>query len=674
MTKPNLSATLQTAVASHNRGDLAHAELLYKAVLAEAPDNFDALVLLGLIANERAAPARAIKLFDRALRVNDKSAVALSSRGLALRELNRLNEALATFERALQFAPDHFQAQANRALVLSDLGRHDESLAAYDAAIALRPDEAGAHFNRGKVLRDLGRHEAALASYDRAIALAPGFAAAFNDRGAVLTELHRFEEAALSYDRAISLSPDYATVQPFLLGDWIHARMKVCDWSGLDPAFDRAREAIDAGTPASTPFAALSMPLSAGQQLACAKTFSRLRGPAQASPLRPRKKVERLRIGYFSSDLREHAIAHCIAEMIALHDRSQFEPVAFALTPAREDTMRSRLRETFDQFVDVGALSDAEIAKRARAMEIDIAIDLQGYTGRTRPGVFAHRAAPIQASHLGYPGTMGAEYIDYLIADHVVVPDEHQAFYSEKIAYLPHAYLPRDRARDPGDARMTRQQAGLPEDAFVFCAFSNSYKITPREFDVWMRLLRDTPGAVLWLIADSALMTRNLQREAKARDVDPERLIFAPRVEGPAQHLARQRLSDIFLDTFTYNAHSSAADALWVGLPVLTLPGETFASRVAASLLTALGLPELIADTLETYEASALRFARDRAKLDDLRRRVADHRSSFPLFDTALFTRNLEQVYRRMWERRTAGLPAASFVVAPEHQGDHTPA
>ena len=551
---PDAPRLLQTALEAHRRGALAEAERLYKAVLVVAPDTFDALLLLGMIASDRAEPGRALKLFDRALRINPKSVIALTSRGWSLRTLGRFQEALASFDRALKIDQGHFEAVANRALVLTDLGRNEEALVFYDRALAINPDSAGAHFNRGKVLRDFGRREEAISAYDRAIALAPGFARAFNDRAAVLMELNQVQEAAENYDRAMQLSPDYAQVQPYLLGDWIHARMRVCDWRGLDDAFARVRSALKAGIPASTPFAALSMSLTASEQLACARTYAGLVRPAPASAPRPRPKPARLRIGYFSSDLREHAVAHCIAEMITLHDREQFEVMAFALAPANDDGMRMRLRQTFDQFHDVSALSDAQIAARAREIGVDIAIDLQGYTSLARPGVFAHRAASIQASHIGYPGTLGADFIDYLIADPVVIPQAHQKFYAEKIAYLPHAYLPRDRARDPGIERMTREEAGLPEDAFVFCAFSNSYKITPNEFDVWMRLLHATDGAVLWLLADSAVMQENLKREAQARNVDPRRLIFAPRVDRPSQHLARQRLADLFLDTFTYNA------------------------------------------------------------------------------------------------------------------------
>jgi len=403
--------------------------------------------------------------------------------------------------------------------------------------------------------------------------------------------------------------------------------------------------------------------------LHCARIWAARNGPAAATPLwsGERYSHDKIRLAYLSADYRAHATAFLMAGVFESHDRNRFETVAISYSTDDKSPTRARLERGFDRFIDVRMKSDAEVAGILRDMEIDIAVDLKGYTAESRPGILAHRGAPVQAHYLGFPGTMGVDYVDYLIADPIVVPEAHREFYTESIAYLPDTYQCNDSKRFITERTPLRLQVGLPS-GFVFCCFNNNHKIMPEMFDIWMRLLGAVEGSVLWLLQDSAVVAANLKREARARGIAPERLIFAPRVDQGA-HLARQRLADLFLDTLPYNAHTTASDALWAGLPVVTALGSTFAGRVAASLLHAAGLPELVTASVWEYEALALKLAREPAALAGVKAKLRANRDTCALFDTARITRNLEFAYATMWERQQHGLPPATFTVTPSTAG-----
>jgi len=402
---------------------------------------------------------------------------------------------------------------------------------------------------------------------------------------------------------------------------------------------------------------------SAADQLAAAQIVSRDKFlPARALWRGDIHRHERIRVAYVSADFHAHATSMLMAGIFEQHDRRRFETIAISFGRDDGSRMRGRVKQAFERFIDVRGKSDAEIAQAMREMEIDIAIDLKGYTSEARPAVFSLKPAPLQVNYLGFPGTMGASFMDYLIADRIVLPDEHKAFYSEQVVTLPGTYQPNDRSRETAEAPAGRASVGLPEQGFVFCCFNNSYKIQPSVFDIWMRLLRGVPESVLWLLDDNAAATRNLRQEAATRGVDAGRLVFAARVDLP-EHLARHRLADLFLDTLPYNAHTTASDALWTGLPVVTCMGNTFAGRVAASVLHAAGLPELVTPSLADYEAMALRLARDPAALAGIKSRLAHNRETAPLFDAARFTRHLEAAYITMHERCQRGLAPAGFSV-----------
>lgn len=684
------------ASAWNNRGTtlrqlrrLEEAAESYARAIALRPDHVEALNNRGVVLQELERYDLAVESYDRAIAVMPGHAEALNNRGAALKELERFDEALASLDRSLAIKPDYAEALNNRGVVLQELERLEEALGSFDRALAIAPSYAEAHSNRGRALIALKRFDEALAAFDRAIAISPRFPLAYRNRGAALYELKRhrealasfeqslaleshadtlrsegavleelgtFEEAVASYERARAIEPDAA----FLIGTERHARMKTCDWSGLDADLARIASGIGEGERVISPFTSLALLDSPRLQLQAAEIWTR----SQCSPRRRLPPIgihqphERIRVGYFSADFRNHAVAALTAELFELHDRSRFDLTGFSLGPDTRDELRLRIEPAFDRFLSAGKLCDHEVAALARRLEIDIAVDLGGYTRDTRSRIFALRAAPVQVSYLGYLGTMGADFMDYLIGDPILVPPEQRAHYAEKIAYLP-SYQVNDSKRPVADKRFTRVELGLPETGFVFCSFNASFKITPDCFASWMRILSAVPDSVLLLFASNDATQRNLRSEAQLRGVEPQRIVFGGKLPV-GEYLARYRATDLFLDTWPYNAGTTASDALWAGLPVLTRIGNSFAARVAASVLTSAGLPELIAHDGPDYERLAVDLAGDPQRLAAIRQRVALARSGSPLFDTRLFARTLESLYERMYARHHAGFP-------PEH-------
>ena len=538
----------------------------------------------------------------------------------------------------------------------------DAAIACYDKAIALKPNYAEAYSNRGNALKELKQFETALASYDMAISLKPDFAEAYSNRGNALQELKQFDAALASYDKAFSLKPDH----DYLLGMRQHARMFISDWQDFESSVLKLSLKIQGNVKATSCLTALALLMSLPEHRKAAEIWSTDRYPYNPSlgSIPKRSKQAKIKIGYYSADFHNHATAYLIAQLFELHDKDKFEIIAFSFGPDEKDGMRSRIAQTFDQFIDVTTLSDKAIAQLSREIGIDIAVDLKGLTQDCRLGIFSFKAAPIQVSYLGYPGTLGTEYMDYLIADRVLIPPESQQYYSEKIVYLPGSYQVNDRKRVISQTKFNRQEMGLPEEGFVFCCFNNNYKITPPVFDVWVRILNAVEKSVLWLFEDNSTAATNLRKEAQRRGLDPARLVFAKRMDLP-EHLARHSLADLFLDTLPCNAHTTASDALWAGLPVLTRMGESFASRVAGSLLHAIGLPELVTESEEDYEALAVELGTNPVKLKAIKAKLEKNRLTTPLFDTPLFAKHIEAAYTKMYERYQADLPPDHIYVEP---------
>jgi len=602
----------------------------------------------------------AVESYERALAVEPDNAEALSNCASALLSLKRPEEALRLCERAILLKPDFPEAYNNLGGALRRLGRYAEAMAACESALRARPDYASAFSNLANILLADNQLLEAIEYCDRAIALDPQLAEAHDQRGGALAKLGRPQEAASAYARLVEIAPDYN----FAAGALASARLACCDWTDYESTRQRIEDGVRAGKPVVQPFTLLAMNDSPELHLQAARILAADQMPANCRlPWNGRRyRHERIRIAYLSADYHHHATAMLMAGLFETHDRARFETTAISFGPEDAGAMRQRLQRAFDRFVDVRNESDAQVASLLQSLEIDIAVDLKGYTGDSRPAILSRRPAPVQVNYLGYPGTLGLEQIDYLLADRIVLPPELGAQCSEAVVYLPDCYQVNDSTRAIAEHTPMRAEVGLPESGFVFCCFNNSYKLAPDTFAIWMQLLQRVPGSVLWLLGDVPAVVRNLRREAERRGVSPERLVFAPRLPAE-EHLARHRLADLFLDTLPYNAHTTSSDALWAGLPVLTCMGQAFPGRVAASLLQAVGLPDLVTNNPHEYAERAFELATHPDLLRELRVRLAHNRASHPLFDTVRFCRHLESAYTTMWQRHQAGGAPETFAV-----------
>jgi protein O-GlcNAc transferase len=679
----------------HQHGDHAAAVQLIEQALFIKPDYVEALSNLAAVRRALGDTQASIAAAKQAIILAPEFAQAHSNLGNALEDQGRLDAAIAAYRKAASLNPGFVEAHTNCANVLRKLGRVEEAAAICEEIITQRPDAAEPYFSLGNILKELSRPGPAIEAYRRALALRPDFAEAYANLGNVLQGEEAFEEALETYRAALSLRPDLAEVHanmgaalenvgrlkeaidsyqtaimlnPKLLAVrvWLHHKRRlICDWNGIeaDEAELCALMTLEQSEPMH-PFPVLSMASGPAAQLHVARSFAAgFKAPAFGHRPEDYGGARKLRIGYLSGDFCRHATALLMAELFERHDKSCFEIIAYSHGPEDRSELGQRLRQAFDEFVDIRAMRDDEAAGRIKADRIDILVELKGYTKGARTGISARKAAPVQVSFVGFPGTMGASFIDYIIADPFVLPMDQQAFFSEKIVHLPNCYQPNDTKRLISNVTPTRGECSLPQQGFVFCSFNNTYKITPEFFDIWMRLLKAIPESVLWLLDANELVKDNLRREAAARDVDPRRLVFASRLPSP-EHLARHRLADLFLDTLPYNAHTTASDALWAGLPVLTCAGDTFAGRVAGSLLHAAGLPELVTHSLTAYEAMALRLAREPALLQGMRHKLLGNRLSAPLFDIANFTRHYEAALIKMWETWANGHEPHGFAVS----------
>ena len=697
----SIGESLRDALKYHQAGKIKKAERLYRKVLSKQPDNADANHLLGFIENERGKFEKAARLIEKAINANPQFATAHNTLAISLLGLGRFEAALESCGRAISLNPEFAEAHNNWGNALENLDRYQEALEKYDHAIIINSAVALTHNNRGNALAGLYRYADALKSFDRALALDPEYAEAhnnranalralnrplealesynkalaingslsgasngrndlLNNRGNVLRSLKRYEEAIDDYEELFEADPDYR----FNRGALFYARAECCDWT----AFEKETRALSAGVrarkPVVRPFAFFAFSDSPADQLNCAEVYAEIRCPTSPTPLwtGERYNHDRIRVAYVSADFHTHPMAFLMAGLLEQHDRSRFETIAISFGSHKQGEMRTRLENAFDSFFDVEDQDAMAIAKLIRELEVDIAIDRKGYTQNARPEIFAQRPAPVQAAWLAFPGTVGVDCMDYILADHFVIPEDQQQYYSEKIIYLPDTYQANDSKRPIAEHTPSRAEAGLPEDAFVFCSFNANYKITPPIFDIWMCLLGQVKGSVLWLLESNTTAATNLRRQAEKRGVAPERLIFAPYMNN-ADHLARHRLADLFLDTLPFNAHTTASDALWAGLPVLTCLGTTFAGRVAGSLLNAVGLPELITNSLEDYQALALELAQNKAALTAVKSKLAQNRLTYPLFDTDRMRNHVEAAYEGMWQRHKNGKAPAGFTV-----------
>ena len=603
-------------------------------------------------------PADAIVWMDRALEYDPWNAEIFYQRGNARMALADFAAAAADYTQALNAKSDFADAAFNCGLALQRLRRFDEALDRYDRALSIKPGDAEALNNRGNVLQELQRNEEALAAYEQALAVRPYYVEALYNRAVLLMLLRRTADGVAAYRNLLAIAPDY----PYAEGRLLQASMICCDWSRYGELTAAVETGIAGGRRSIEPFAYLAVVSSPESQRRCAEIYGADFAALPLPPVPRRAGGGRIRIGYIAGEFRHHATGFLMAGLFEMHDKSRFELIAFDKAGDDGSAVRARINRAFEAIVDIRGRNDDEIAAMVRDRGIDLLVDLNGFVGVAHPGVCARRPAPLQINYLGAPGTMGMDGYDYIIADRVVIPPGDEVHYSEKVVRLPDSYQVNDAQRRIDENTPDRAACGLPADAFVFCCFNNNYKITPPVFAVWMRLLAKIDRSVLWLLEDNAEAAANLRREAAVRGIDPQRLVFAARTDLD-RHLARQRCADLFLDTLPCNAHTTASDALWAGLPLLTCAGNTFTGRVAASLLAAVGMPELVAGSIAEYEARARELASSPEKLAEIRRRLKQNRLGCALFDTARYCSNLESAYTTMWQRHLRGESPQGFSV-----------
>lgn len=658
----------QFAAAHNNKGNALRqlgrsdeALQCYEQAVALDPRQIDAWQNMAVFHADAGREDEALACFDRVLALQPQHAEANNGKGVLLAQRKQWEPAIAHFQAAVQANGEHVQAYKNLGQAQYSASQFSPAAESLRRAAQLRPEDGEILSLLALALSSAGRYAESMAVYDEAIRRAAESPDLYYNRANLRVRFGRHEDALADFMTVYESRPDAL----FLLGYLVNSRLKTCDWEHFASDLARCEQGIRAGQPVVQPFVALALFDSPElhKQAAQIRAGMETADASALGPLPPAVRRDKIRVGYYSADFHGHATAYLMAELFEAHDRERFEWFAFSFGPHATDAMRNRLAASFDHFIDVREKTDEEIARLSRELGIDIAIDLKGFTTDSRFGIFSYRCAPVQVSYLGYPGTTGASFVDYVVADKVVIPPEAHGDYTEKVVYLPHSYQVNDSQRAISDRVFTREEVGLPAEGFVFCCFNNNYKILPSVFDSWMRILQAVPGSVLWLFEDNASVPDHLRKEAQARGIAPERLVFAPRMPLDL-HLARHRLADLFLDTLPYNAHTTASDALWAGLPVVTRMGQSFAARVAASLLQAVGLPELVTRSVEEYEALAIALANDAPRLQALRARLDAQKKTSPLFNARQFARDIESAYQAMHERHLQGLPPEVIEIA----------
>jgi len=676
-------------------GKISEAKDICNDILKTEPNNYNAIYLLGVIAFQTKNYLKSVEIIAKAIEINPNNSEYYNFKGIVLVHLNKFEEAIQSWSKAIETDPNNVDAYNNRGNALIKLKKNDLALKDFEMAIKIKPNFAQVYNNRGVILKDLNRLDLALESTNKAIEINPKYADAYNLKGVILRELKQIEESIKNYNKALELNPNFANahvnlgnillnenkqielalesfskalkINPnldFLFGKYIHTKSWLSNWNFIDEEINSLKNKIINGEKTATPFPVLSLIDLPDLQKKNAIKFveNQYSLTSNLGPIMKKTSNKKIRIGYYSADFNNHPTSFLMVHLLELHDRSNFEIFCFSLENRKDDEMRKRVSKACDKFLDVSLKSDAEIAKISRDLKIDIACDVMGFTKGNKFQIFAEKCAPIQVSYLAFAGTTGANFIDYVIADKTLISKELQKHYSEKIISLPGTYQVNDSTKKISDKVFTREELGLPKNGFVFCCFNNNYKILPSVFDIWMRLLKKIKGSVLWLLVENSTAKENLKKEAVKRNVDENRIIFA-KIMPLADHLARHRCADLFIDTFPYTAHTTCSDALWAGLPVITRVGNSFPSRVSASLLTAIDLPELITHTEKEFEDLAVEFANNKSKLDEIKIKLEKNRISKSLFNTKLYTKNIESSYKIIYDRYLKNLPAENIEI-----------
>ena len=635
------------AINFFENGNLNESKKLCLEILEDEPKNFDILHLLGIISFQLKDYKKSSELISQAIKVNPNDAETYNNQAFVLKKINRLEDAVESLKKAIKLKPDFIEAYNGLGHLLVELNQLDAALKNFDKAIEINPNFSEAYNNRGNILNKLNRYTESIESYDKAISINPNFAEAYNNRGGVQKDRKLYEDAQKSYEKAIKIKPNL----DFMLGSLIYTKLHLCDWKSFDENLKKIEENIIKGNKSITPFASLLLLNSPSLQRKAAEIYFNAKYNSKNifKSFEERPKNKKIRVGYFSADFRKHVMSDLLIHLFECHDKSKFELLGFSFIPGKPDLMHNEIKKKFDQFFDVSIKTDKEIAQLSKDMNIDIAIDLMGYTTNARTGIFKESCAPIKINFLGYPGTLGTNLYDYIIADKILIPKKYQKDYSEKIVYLPDTYRPDHSAKKVSNKIFTKEELGLPKNSFVFCCFNNNFKVTPNVFNIWMNILKNVKDSVLWLMikGDNQTVKNHLKNEALKKGVESNRVIFAGRM-SLSDHLARLKLANLFIDTMPYNAHTTACDALWVDLPVITLSGETFASRVGASILNAIGLNELITLSDKEFEDLAIELANNPKKLQQIKNKLSNNKNSKPLFNTKLYAKNIESVFNKI--------------------------
>ena len=609
-----MESELKKAVNFFNKGKLSNAKKIALRIYDSKPDHFDNLRLLNFICFKKKDFSSALDFINRAIKINPNFAEAYNEQGNALNELKKFQLAIKS----------------------------------YDQAIKLNPKYADAYYNKGLVLYALNEVDLAIENYDQAIKINPNHVHSHNNKGYALQKLKKIDSSFECFNNAFKIDPNF----DFLLGELFHTKNKLCDWSSFTKDFETLENKIKENKNSSSPFPILQLYDSLYLQKKTAEIYVKEKfiNKKILKPISIIPKNKKIRLGYYSADFYNHAMSYLLAGLFEQHDKSKFDLFAFSFGPEKNDEMSKKIPNYFNDFIKVNFKTDKEIAEISRNLKIDIAVDLLCFTTNNRMGIFSERCAPIQINYLGYPGTSGTNFIDYIFADKILIPEESKKYYSEKIIYLPNTYQTRDCSLKISDKIFEREELDLPKNAFVFCCFNQNYKITPNLFDIWMRLLKIVEGSILWLLEDNLTAVKNLKKEAEKKKINPKRIIFAKRMPMP-EHLARHRCADLFIDTFPYGAHTTCSDALWAGLPVVTLMGQSFASRVAGSILHAIDLKELITTSETEYEKLIIELAKNSLRLKEIKNKLDKNRLTKPLFDTKLYAKNIEFAYTKIYEK-----------------------
>lgn len=634
----------------HLSGNIIEANRLYSKLIKIKKKDFLILYLYGTTFLQLKKYNDAIKYLSFSIIQNSKFADAFNNRGIAYAENRNFDQAIKDYDKSIELKANNFDAYLNKGIALKNIFKFKEAINHFNISLKFRPNDAKAYYNSGNVFLELNKYSKALELYNKAILQEKNYAEAYAKRGEVNFVLKNYELSLKDYSQCIKLNSNL----DYVYGLFFHSKMCLNEWSDFDAHLEKIKDGIKKNRKIVNPLISLSLVDDPKMHLKVAKQFSENILISHDYKKKNRSADSKIKIGYFSADFNKHAVSRLIYKMLCLHNKKKFKILSYAYGFDKEDDLHNLIKKEVDVYRDIREISDHDVALLAKKDELDIAIDLQGYTDKSRLSIFANRVAPIQINYLGYPGSMGARYIDYIVADQNLIPEKNYKFYSEKVIFMPHHYQVQNNEHKISKNPPSKEDLGLPKDYFVFCAINNTYKISPNIFDIWMRLLTKVKKSVLWLLDNGPVSNKNLLNEAKARGISENRLVFAER-KSFEKYLAQLKYADIYLDTFTYNASATASNVLWMGIPIITKIGNSYSARMASSLLKSIDLPELITTSSESYEKLALDLSTNPQKLKILKKKLKMNLKNKPLFNTKIFTKHFENGLEQVFENYMDG-------------------